>query len=240
MTPSRRDILLGSLGLALTGCAGSQIAHSGARPGARWPDGVARPQPRPHVDPPPTYPRPQPARPADLPVSDPANLKLLPRSIWATAGPDTRDINPMKGVNRITVHHEGWKVVRFTDQASTAARIEQIRRIHTRDRRWADIGYHFIVDRSGQLWQGRDLRYQGAHVRNNNEHNIGVLVLGNFDKQSPTQAQTGRLVDTLRKLQTAYRVPTRRIYTHQEINPTSCPGRALQAQMTPIRQRFLA
>ncbi|MEM6392559.1 MAG: peptidoglycan recognition family protein [Planctomycetota bacterium] len=169
-----------------------------------------------------------------------SGMTMLPRSAWTGQPPTLTEINPMRRVNRITVHHEGWSAVYFADRASTAARLEKIRRIHTQDRAWADIGYHFIVDRSGRVWQGRELKYQGAHVKDQNENNIGVLVLGNFDKQSPSREQTASLVGLLKRLQSAYRVPTARIRTHQEYNPTSCPGKVLQAQMVAIRKRFLA
>ena len=43
--------------------------------------------------------------------------------------------------------------------------------------------------KGGVLWQGRSIRWQGAHVQHHNEGNIGVLVMGNFDLQSPTAAQ---------------------------------------------------
>ena len=29
--------------------------------------------------------------------------------------------------------------------------MEQVRGVHTRDRKWADIGYHYIIDRAGRI-----------------------------------------------------------------------------------------
>jgi hypothetical protein len=166
-----------------------------------------------------------------------AGLDVRPRSAWTRRPPSAGNINPMQGATKLTVHHEGWTPVSFTDPTATSRRIEQIRRAHVEDRGWADIGYHFVVDRAGIVWQGRELRYQGAHVRDHNEHNIGVLVLGNFDRQSPTDAQTRSLVMTMRGLLTRHRISPARVYTHQEINPTACPGRALQQRMVAIRSR---
>ncbi|MEM6552781.1 MAG: N-acetylmuramoyl-L-alanine amidase [Planctomycetota bacterium] len=261
---SRRGVLSGGVGgllalggvVVLGGCAsGGSVGRSG-RPRAVWPDGrtvtdasgmpvpAGQPVGRPVSVPPPAQPTvAAPEKPAVVPVSPSrgaSGMTMLPRSAWTRQGPAMSEINPMRKVNRITVHHEGWNAVYFTDQPSTAARLEQIRKVHTRDRGWADIGYHYIVDRSGRVWQGRELKYQGAHVRDQNEHNIGILVLGNFDKQSPSREQTASLVGLLKRLQSAYRVPTTRVRTHQEYNPTSCPGKVLQAQMQAIRKRFLA
>ena len=89
---------------------------------------------------------------------------------------------------------------------------------------------------AGRLWHGRDLRYQGAHVPAHNEHNIGVMVLGNFDLQQPTRAQMVTLQDTLIRLKRIYRVPVTRLYTHQELTPTRCPGSSLQPQMVDLRR----
>jgi hypothetical protein len=49
-----------------------------------------------------------------------------------------------------------------------------------------DIGYHYIVDRSGAIWQGRRIRYQGAHARGSaNNGNIGIVLLGISRTSSP-------------------------------------------------------
>ncbi len=261
---NRRQALLAGLGLLLTGCGSSKL-HSpvSGRPGAAWPDRppaggaggspaartgpygtTAYGSPQPVVQTPyrapaaPTYARaeqPDVARSGASPT-----LTVLRRERWATRGPSTANINLMNGVGRITVHHEGYTPVTFTDAASTARRLEAIRSTHTNDRGWSDIGYHFIVDRAGRIWEGRDLRYQGAHVKDHNEHNLGILVLGNFDRQSPTDPQVAGLVRVLRTYMGHYRVPPGRVYTHQEIMPTSCPGRSLQSRMVTLRRgRYL-
>lgn len=141
----------------------------------------------------------------------------------------------MKGINRITIHHEGHTPVWFTDEPSTRARLEQVRSIHTRDRRWGDIGYHYVIDRAGRVIEGRSVAYQGAHVSNQNPHNVGVMLLGNFEKQSPSQAQLTALQSTLRHLMAKYRVPVKRVYTHRELGPTVCPGRNLQPRIASLR-----
>ncbi|MEE9213111.1 MAG: peptidoglycan recognition family protein [Phycisphaeraceae bacterium] len=141
----------------------------------------------------------------------------------------------MGKIDRITVHHEGYRPVYFSDMASTAERLELIRQSHLSRMRAGDIGYHYVIDRAGRLWECRDFHYQGAHVKNNNEHNLGVMVLGNFDRQQPTDAQIVTLRDTLSKLMRHYRVPVNRVYTHQEITPTACPGKKLQPTVVSLR-----
>lgn len=234
---SRREMLLAGVGL-LTGCAQRATETLVQRPQMAWPHRVNRPSGLGTAVHPPlrSVPAhaPSPATPSA--GGPPATLSAIPRTAWArVAGPVSRDIDNMGGISRITVHHEGWTPVWFTDQSTTAQRLEHIRTTHTRDRHWADIGYHYIIDRAGRVWEGRNLHYQGAHVADNNEHNIGVMLLGNFDRQTPSSAQLGTLRNTLQTLVQGYRVPVTRVYTHQELNPTACPGRGLQPRVVSMR-----
>lgn len=252
---TRRGVLLGGLGLALTACTSTPTTTSKTttttrstyheRPDTPWPGQVHAPSHIPKETTirrvPSSTPVPQQTRrvvvrqPEPKPVTPVTPTAVISRAHWTNTGAVTSHINAMRGINRITVHHEGWVPVHFSDQSTTAARLKKIQRVHIEDRGWADIGYHYIIDRAGRVWEGRDIRYQGAHVRNNNPHNIGIMVLGNFDKQQPSAAQVNALVATLRNMVKTYRIPVRNVKTHQELNPTACPGKSLQARMNAIR-----
>lgn len=144
----------------------------------------------------------------------------------------------MGSIRRITVHHEGSTPVTFTDPAATIRRLEGIRRYHFRERGWGDIGYHYVIDRSGYIWAARDLSYQGAHVKDHNERNLGIMVLGNFDEQRPSVEQFNTLQRAVATFMRGYDVPLQRVYTHRELTPghTECPGRYLQQYMVKIRR----
>src|SRR5262249_34581476 len=109
-------------------------------------------------------------------------------------------------------------------------RASHLERLHA-----GDIGYHFVIDRDGRLWEGRSLKYQGAHVKDNNEHNIGIMTLGNFDLQSPTSAQLTTLKHTVSTLARQYNAPPTHTYTHQEITPTRSPAPTLQPRTAAMR-----
>ena len=113
--------------------------------------------------------------------------------------------------------------------------MEHIRQWHLQ-RGFGDIGYHYAIDRNGRLWEGRNIRFQGAHVRKHNEQNLGIMVLGNFDKQQPSPAQIHAVNSLLPRLARTYGVRRHRIYTHQELMPTTCPGNALQNHMVRFRR----
>jgi hypothetical protein len=160
-----------------------------------------------------------------------------PRADWTSAPPDESDLNPMLPIEAITVHHDGLDaLVTGTALGEMASRLERYRVGH-RARGWADIGYHLVVDRGGVLWEGRAIRWQGAHVKDHNEGNVGVLVMGNFELQQPTAAQLATLERVLADLMATYGVARSRVLTHLEWPSarTSCPGRHLQPRIEAMR-----
>ncbi|HVS73394.1 MAG TPA: peptidoglycan recognition family protein [Phycisphaerae bacterium] len=185
---------------------------------------------------------PAPPHPLPPPVvaKEPAgNYGILPRSMWAKAGPDLSRVDPMDGVRLITFHHSGDpKPFLTSDFGETAQHLEYVREYH-RSRNFQDIGYHFAIDRAGRVWQLRSLRYQGQHVRYNNEHNVGVVVLGNFDLQAMTQAQKDKVKVFGSLLRKQYNLPIAKVYTHQEIVSTECPGDNMQPYMVLVRKQRL-
>jgi hypothetical protein len=162
---------------------------------------------------------------------------VIPRSQWASTGvARPKDINPMNGIRRITVHHDGISGTVGTSEGAAKSRLEAVRRSHVNDRGWADIGYHYVIDPAGRIWEARNIKYQGAHVKDNNENNLGVMVMGNFDEMQPTPQALASLDRFVAGRARQYNVPVSKVYTHQEINPTACPGRSLQAHMVQTRR----
>lgn len=146
-------------------------------------------------------------------------------------------MNPMLPVRYVTVHHDGLdRLESGTAEAAMADRIE-LYRVGHRARGWGDIGYHFVIDRSGAVWEARSLRYQGAHVKDRNEGNVGVLVMGNFEVQTPTRAQMSSLQTHLYAVCAYFTVPWTRVFSHREWPgaQTLCPGRNLQREFVTLR-----
>jgi hypothetical protein len=233
MELSRRQFVLAGFGLAAAGCTGQSVGVLTPKP--TWPDARLRPRPQGRQP----FDATTSAQSTALPPAPQGTVKLgaldaIPRWRWAKYGPVLNRLNPLGSIGRITVHHEGHKPVTFSDWASTAARMDTIRRSHL-DRSFGDIGYHFVVDRAGRIWEGRHLRFQGAHVSKHNENNLGLMVLGNFDEQRPSTAQIAKLNEILPRLMHFYRVPRSQVFTHQELMPTTCPGRILQRHMVHAR-----
>lgn len=233
---SRREILAGGsllLGsMLIAGCGQSKI--SGKLPGPFWADPGPQTQVTNTI---PSLPMPvAPARPVQAPPVDTAPTGIVSRSQWTRSGvARLRDINPMNGIRRITIHHDGMPPATLSNSSRVASRIEQIRQSHVTGRGWADIGYHYVVDPQGRVWEGRGLQYQGAHVKDQNENNLGILVLGNFDVQTPSSSALASLDKFVVTQMQRYNIALSNVRTHQERDQTACPGRMLQSYMVRTR-----
>jgi hypothetical protein len=161
--------------------------------------------------------------------------QVVPRSAWTNVGPDLANMRAMGGVKLVTVHHGGdGKPFLAVDATEVAKHIEGVRQWH-RQRGMVDIGYHFAIDRAGRVWQLRHMKYEGQHVRIGaggvrwNEHNAGVVVLGDFTKQTLSAAQGERLVEFTGFLRGHYGLATAAVKMHGELVDTNCPGGSLGA-----------
>ncbi len=178
--------------------------------------------------------------PAPSPVSSP-HPRVLPRVSWH-ARPVRPNHEPMTPIHRITVHHDAIRFDR-TDVAASAQRIRNIQRYHQEQHHWADIAYHFVIDRAGRVWQGRELRWQGAHAGDHrkNRGNIGICLLGDYRVQEVTPAQRRALFALLDDLRRRYGIPADAVYTHAEIkSATACPGAHLAALVRAYRSSAAA
>jgi len=180
---------------------------------------------------------PAPVAAAPAPKSPP----ILPRSAW-NARRTRANFDRMTPIWRITVHHTATRLPGNTASVAADA-INAFQRQHQEQEGWADIGYHFLIDPSGRIWEGRPLTYQGAHAGSPelNVGNIGIALIGDFTVQQPSAAQKKALVDLLDSLCAKYNVEHGRVYTHQEIRDTSteCPGPALQRVVEQWRRGVL-
>ncbi len=174
-----------------------------------------------------------PALEASLPLSAIPSF-VIPRSKWTSEQPKRWLADPMGWVTRITVHHDAIMPAPSGSYADSLRRMQLIRTGHLNNG-WADIGYHFAVDPSGRIWQARPLELQGAHVKDNNPGNLGIVCFGNYEQMHPTAATLDAVNKMIAYAMARFNVPMSRVYTHQELRPTACPGRNLQEQMLATR-----
>ena len=242
----RRDALRRMLGTGLAlGVVPTLIACAGPSRTTRL-RSSARAMPAPDWPPPrrfsaaPSRPRPDytpvspttPARPA-INTALPSNVTA--RSAWAGGNPVPSLMDRMTPINRITLHHDGMTTFTTTSAAAAQPRIEAIRSAH-RGRGWGDIGYHYVIDPAGRVWQGRPLEWQGAHVGEQNQGNLGICVLGNYDNQRPSVAQLDSIERFIAQSMRTHGVSIHEIHTHRELAQPACPGRFLQPRLVAMRE----
>jgi len=192
----------------------------------------------------------EPQREAEPFAQVPSVGGVHPRREWANAAPIVSRLDPMGTPTCITVHHEGDYASPMSQSYVCghlrAIRTQQIKTKASGGLEAGDIAYHFIIDPSGNVWEGRSLQYQGAHAGNfyANRGNIGICLLGNFDAQTVPEAQRQALRRLLVTLMKRYRLSASAIYTHREVKrrfglpPTECPGRNLQVYVDSLRTQF--
>ncbi len=213
----------------LGGCASGR-RNSASLPGPKWPSERTARRPTKYE---PARPRSMPSTPSAQP---PIASNVIPRSAWTNAAPIPSRMDVMLPVRRITVHHDGMPPVSLFSESDVMDRLATIRESHVSGRGWGDIGYHYVIDPQGRVWQGRPLQWQGAHVKDQNPGNLGVLCLGNFELSSPSDAQLASLDRFVAEQMHQYGVPLSQVKTHRELAPNICPGRNLQRYMEFTRR----
>jgi len=175
-----------------------------------------------------------------MPVTEIKKTHIISRNIWTREGVNAFDIDKMTKIYRITIHHTA-----IIEDSGNIARVKlmlkKILAIHKHKKHWADIGYHYLIDREGRIWEGRNINFQGAHARgDNNIGNIGIALLGNFDIEKPTLLQVKSLKDFTLKLQKKHGVRRSQIFGHEHFTITQCPGKFLIPIVDGLKRRYVS
>jgi N-acetylmuramoyl-L-alanine amidase len=145
-------------------------------------------------------------------------------------------------------------------RAQSASIVRGIQRYHVLANGWDDIGYNFLVDKYGQIFEGRyggvDRNVVGAHAQGFNQGSTGVALIGNYDATSATPAARAALTRLLAwRLDVAHVDPTttfawrstgnpkfpagrtitlRTISGHRDTGYTTCPGSNLYGALPAL------
>jgi hypothetical protein len=184
---------------------------------------------------------------------------IVPRSAWG-ADESIRVGAPQyaPSVRYAVVHHTA--TTNDYTQAQAPAIMRAIQLYHVRSNGWNDIGYNFLVDRFGTVYEGRyggiDRNVVGAHAKGFNTGSVGVAVIGGFEGAGIPPAARSSLaallawrldlahVDPLSTLTAVSsgsdRFPSgipvflRAVSGHRDTGLTACPGDALYAKLGEI------
>jgi len=148
-------------------------------------------------------------------------LSILPRQIWGALA--ARPMKHSTPLSRITVHHtsDSANIILKDDRLF----LKSIQRHHQKTNKWADIAYHFLIGRDGEIYQGRELFWQGAHVKQHNSGNIGIALLGNYHTHQLNNNQKTALLNLLEALRERYDISRSKVYGHTHLGKTQCPGK---------------
>lgn len=171
----------------------------------------------------------------------PPPLRLLKRNQWNARPVRTSSVNPMTQPFRITVHHTADQENLSTVGQSDPREYLKILQRHCQNNLdWGDLGYHFLISKDGRIWEGRPMKYQGAHAGNPtlNRGNIGVALIGNFDRTKPSTAQVRSLQNLLASLCDLYRIEPSKIFGHGDLKTTGCPGKHLSSILRELVRKL--
>ncbi len=183
----------------------------------------------------------------------------MPRLSWGAdesirRGPPTY----ASAVRFAIVHHTAGR--NDYSRAEAAAIVTGIQLFHVQGNGWNDIGYNFLVDRFGTIYEGRfggiDRNVVGAHALGFNTGSVGIALLGTYGDAKPSAAAQDAIARLIAwRLDLAHVDPTSfltfisggseryangipvllsAVSGHRDTGFTECPGNALYARLGTI------
>ncbi|RID91561.1 hypothetical protein D2N39_12735 [Gemmobacter lutimaris] len=130
-------------------------------------------------------------------------------------------------VREVIVHCSATRP-EWMDGDGIDAQVAEIRRWH-KAQGWRDIGYHWVLGRSGELRAGRRETEIGAHVMGRNNGTIGICLIGGFgsaETDRPEVHFTDRQLVQLRNQIEAISMRTQitTVSGHNQYAAKACPG----------------
>ncbi|WP_067521650.1 N-acetylmuramoyl-L-alanine amidase [Endozoicomonas ascidiicola] len=106
--------------------------------------------------------------------------------------------------------------------------IDDIKRWHTTERAFIDIGYHWVIERDGSVKQGRPVDDWGAHAKGHNHESVGICLVGGLDNNNQPEDNFTLLQKRMLKLLIAGHkalYPDVEVRGHNHFNEhKACPG----------------
>ena len=188
--------------------------------------------------------------------------RIHSRSEWGGDQCPTRGVSYGR-VKAAVVHHT--VTANEYTRAQVPAAILAVCRFHRNTNGWNDIGYNFLVDRFGRIWEGRDggidEAVMGSHAQGYNSQTTGIANLGEYSTFPQSEAAIAAMARLI-----AWKLPNHGIRTggtskmtsaggssarypygytrrfprvigHRDTGVTACPGEQLYYQLADLRAR---
>ena len=205
----------------------------------------------------------EPSTPRDLRVAtvDPGKLSgttpvaaavgqppIISRSSWGAKNGSGCDAPKYGSTTRGAVIHHTAGSNSYT-KSDSASIVRATQAYHMNGRDWCDIGYNFLIDKYGQIFEGRaggiDKPVRAAHSGNGpvNEETMGVSLMGTFTSTDATAAMKSATVDLVAWRFSDYNIPAKGTYSlggktlnriagHRNVVSTECPGAKVYAWLS--------
>jgi len=194
-------------------------------------------------------------------VSIAGSPPIITRRAWA-ANESIRRAAPRYAptLRMAVVHHTAGSS--GSGPEASAAIVRGIEIYHVKANGWNDIGYNFLVDRWGQVFEGRfggmTKNVIGAHAQGFNTGSTGVALIGTYSSKNPSPEAERSLASLLSwRLDVSHLDPgssamiasggnprftagegvyLRAISGHRDAGFTACPGNALYARLAALTE----
>lgn len=148
-------------------------------------------------------------------------------------------------VEQIIVHHTAGGSNAPVDSAAV---VRGIYYFHAVEKEWGDIGYNFIIDHHGRIYEGRQggLGVVAAHASGNNYGSVGIAIIGDYSEDSPASNSLKALIELIEYVsyQTELDLDGTHYFNgnnipivagHRDVNPTECPGDVLYSMLSDVQ-----
>jgi N-acetyl-anhydromuramyl-L-alanine amidase AmpD len=106
---------------------------------------------------------------------------------------------------------------------------------------WGDVLYHYYIDVSGKIGEGRDVNFAGDSATSfDNDDRIQIVLEGDFENEQPSATQIEALTRLVTWLAFKYGIAAENISGHGDHEATACPGRNLKPHIDELKAAVLA
>lgn len=139
-------------------------------------------------------------------------MEIVTRAEWGARPPTSVTPVPWSKRTEFIVHYSA---------ASKTQTVKSIQNFHMDTNGWTDIGYNFLTDTKGQLYEGRGWDVLGTHTVGHNTSGIAICFIGtDADVTDAAKATIRALAEEADRLKGS---PLKR-WGHRDLDQTSCPG----------------
>lgn len=163
-------------------------------------------------------------------------MNIYVRADWGSTLPPGG--YPMaKPVDEAYVHHYNSGIESPTTLQGSMSRVRGAQQYHA-SLGWSDIGYSWLVDNMGNVFEGRGWNHTGAHTYGWNSKGYGICWLGDSNVSPPSDKALAAIAEVIKMgISEGWISPNPTIVAHRDRVPdTSCCGDVMYGQLGTIRE----